>query len=73
MAVPLRIGHYWIQALFSAHAVAAYDISDLAHIREVSRVTFDDKQTPHWIASDADGHRIRRPWAAAPCGQGVVR
>jgi len=57
-AVPLRIGHYWIQTLFSTHALAAYDISDLANIREVSRVTFDDKQKPHWIASDADGRRI---------------
>jgi hypothetical protein len=57
-AVPLRIGHYWVQTLFSAHALATYDISDLAHFREVSRVTFDDKQKPHWIAADADGRRI---------------
>jgi hypothetical protein len=56
--VPLRIGHYWIQTLFSAHALAAYDISDPAHIREVSRVTFDDKQKPHWISADQDGRRI---------------
>ena len=57
-AVPLRIGHYWVQTLFSAHALAAYDISDLAQIREVSRVTFDEKQKPHWIARDADSRRI---------------
>jgi len=57
-AVPLRIGHYWIQTLFSAHALASYDISDLAHIREVSRVTLDDKQKPHWIAADADSRRV---------------
>ena len=57
-AVPLRIGHYWVQTLFSAHAVAAYDISDLAHVREVSRVSFDEKQKPHWIAADPDGRRI---------------
>jgi hypothetical protein len=56
--VPLRIDHYWVQTLFSAHALAAYDISDLTHIREVSRVTFDEKQKPHWIANDAEGHRI---------------
>jgi hypothetical protein len=56
--VPLRIGHYWVQAQSSVHALAAYDISDLAQIREVSRVTFDDKQKPHWIAADADGRRI---------------
>ena len=57
-AVPLRIGHYWVQTLFSAHALVAYDISDLAHMREVSRITFDDKQKPHWISVDADGERI---------------
>ena len=55
---PLRIGHYWIQTLFSVHALAAYDISDLGHIREVSRGTFDDKQKPHWISADEDGRRI---------------
>lgn len=57
-AVPLRIGHYWVQTLFSAHALAAYDISDLDHVREVSRITLDEKQTPHWIAADEDGQRI---------------
>ena len=57
-AVPLRIGNYWVQTLFSAHALAAYDISDLGNVREVSRVTLDDKQLPHWIASDSDGRRI---------------
>ncbi|MBZ5665070.1 MAG: selenium-binding family protein [Acidobacteriia bacterium] len=56
--VPLRIGHYWIQSLSSVHAVAAYDISDHGHIREISRVTFDDKQKPHWISADEDGRRI---------------
>jgi len=57
-AVPLRIGHYWVQTLFSAHAVAVYDISDPAKMREVSRVSFDEKQKPHWLAADSDGRRI---------------
>ena len=57
-AVPLRLGHYWVQTLFSAHAIAAYDISELGNIREMSRVMLDDKQLPHWIASDPDGRRI---------------
>jgi hypothetical protein len=56
--VPLLIGHYWLQSLSSVHALATYDVSDLGHIREVSRVTFDDKQKPHWIAADTDGRRI---------------
>ena len=57
-AVPVRIGHYWVQTLFSAHALAAYDITDLAHIREVSRITLDEKQKPHWISADGDNRRI---------------
>jgi len=56
--VPLRIGHYWVQTLFSAHALAAYDVSDPGHIREVSRIALDEKQKPHWIAADAEGRRI---------------
>jgi hypothetical protein len=57
-AVPLRIGHYWIQTLYTTHEVAVYDVSDLNHIREVSRISLDDKQKPHWLAADEDGHRI---------------
>jgi hypothetical protein len=56
--VPLRLGHYWIQTLSTVHALVACDISDLNHIREVSRVTFDEKQKPHWIAADPTGRRI---------------
>jgi hypothetical protein len=56
--VPLRIGHYWVQTQSSVHVLATYDISDLAHMREVSRLTFDDKQKPHWIAADTDSRRI---------------
>jgi len=56
--VPLRIGHYWIQTLSSMHAVASYDISDLSHISEVSRLTLDEKQKPHWISADPEGRRI---------------
>ncbi|HZP61973.1 MAG TPA: hypothetical protein VFB28_01055 [Terriglobales bacterium] len=57
-AVPLRIGKYWIQTLFSNHALVSYDISDLGNMREVSRIQFDEKQNPHWIASDSTNRRI---------------
>jgi hypothetical protein len=57
-AVPLRIGHYWVQTLFTAHAVAVYDLSNLSNVREVARVMFDDQQKPHWIAADPNGRRI---------------
>jgi hypothetical protein len=57
-AVPLRMGRYWIQTLFSNHAVAVFDVSDPAKMHEVSRLTFDDKHEPHWIAGDPSGRRI---------------
>jgi len=57
-AVPLRLGKYWIQTLFTAHALAAYKITDPTDIKEVSRLTLDDKQKPHWIAASQDGRRI---------------
>ncbi len=56
--VPVRIGHYWVAAQSSVHAIVVYDIADLAQIREVSRVKFDDKQKPHWLSADEDGRRI---------------
>jgi len=47
-----------VQTLFSAHALAAYDISDLANIREVSRITLNEHQLPHWISASATGQRL---------------
>jgi hypothetical protein len=57
-AVPLRIGQFWVQTLSSAHSLASFDVSDPTQVKEVSRVTFDDKQRPHWISADAFGRRI---------------
>lgn len=56
--VPLQIGRYWIQTLSTVRALVAYDTSDLAHIRETSRLQLDDKQFPHWISADLDQRRI---------------
>lgn len=57
-AVPLRLGQYWVQTLFSAHAVVTLDIADLAHPKEVSRISLDAAQKPHWIAAEPGGRRI---------------
>lgn len=56
--VPLLLGHFWIQTLSSARAVVVEDISSPEHMREVSRVTFDSKQWPHWISADSSGRRL---------------
>jgi WD40 repeat protein len=55
--VPLRIGRYWVGTLFDKHAVAVYDLNT-PDVKEVSRVTLDDKQRPHWLSADATGKRI---------------
>jgi hypothetical protein len=55
-ATPVVVGHHWIQANAPAHEVFSLDVSDLAHVRKVSSITFDERQRPHWLATD--GSRI---------------
>lgn len=56
--VPLVASHYWLQPVPSEHALLALDVTDPVHPREVSRVTFDTTEHPHWIALDPTGRRI---------------
>ena len=55
--MPLRIGGFWVQTLHPRRA-RVYDLSDPSNMKEVSRITFDGKQKPHWIAADEGGRRI---------------
>jgi len=55
-AMPVVIGHYWIQANAATHRVFSLDIGDLKNVRVVSDVIFDERQRPHWLATD--GSRI---------------
>ena len=55
-ATPVVVGNYWIQANAPAHEVFSLDVSDVAHVRKVSSVSFDERQRPHWVASD--GSRV---------------
>jgi hypothetical protein len=55
-AMPLVIGHYWIQANAATHRVFSLDVHDLTNVRAISSVTLDDRQRPHWLATD--GSRI---------------
>ena len=55
-ATPVVVGQYWIQANAGARRVFALDVSDLKHIRQTSSVSFDERQRPHWLATD--GTRI---------------
>lgn len=51
-ATPVVIGDYWVQAHANDHRVFALDVSDLKNVREVSSVSFDERQRPHWVATD---------------------
>jgi hypothetical protein len=55
-AMPVVIGDYWVQANAPGHRVFSLDIHDLKNIRPVSSVSFDDRQRPHWLATD--GSRV---------------
>jgi len=55
-ATPVVVGHYWIQANAPDRRVFVLDVSDVTHVRQVSSVSFDDRQRPHWLATD--GTRI---------------
>ncbi|HEY4132667.1 MAG TPA: hypothetical protein VGM50_18785, partial [Gemmatimonadaceae bacterium] len=55
-AMPVVIGNYWIQANAAAHYIFSLDVRDLRNVQRVSSVTLDERQRPHWLATD--GSRI---------------
>jgi hypothetical protein len=57
-AVPVVMGHFWIQPSGPEHAVISLDISDPSRPREVSRITLDSNETPHWLAREPNGDRL---------------
>jgi len=56
--VPLLAGHFWLQPVPDAHALVSMDITDPIHPREVSRVTLDQGESPHWISMESTGRRL---------------
>ena len=55
-AMPVVIGNYWIQANAATHRIFSLDVRDLTKVRVVSSITLDERQRPHWLATD--GSRI---------------
>lgn len=51
-ATPVVIGNYWIQSNAETHRVFSLDVRDLTNVRTISSVLFDDRQRPHWLATD---------------------
>ena len=55
-AMPLVIGNYWIQANAETHRIFSLDVRDLTNVLAISSVTLDERQRPHWLATD--GSRV---------------
>jgi hypothetical protein len=57
-AVPVVAGRFWLQTSGAEHSVLSLDISNSGRPREVSRLTLQPDQVPHWIALEPFGHRL---------------
>jgi hypothetical protein len=52
-AVPIVVGHYWVQTAAALPGVIVLDISNPAQPVEVSRLVLDKRyMMPHWLAAD---------------------
>ena len=57
-AVPVVAGRFWLQPSGPEHSVLSLDISNPGRPREVSRLTLQPDQVPHWIAIEPSGDRL---------------
>lgn len=55
-ATPVVVGGFWVQANAATHRIFSLDVRDPMHVRAASSVTLDERQRPHWLATD--GSRI---------------
>lgn len=57
-AIPVVSGDHYLVTVPAWSAVVSLDISNPANPREVSRVSFDSTDVPHWIAISPDQRRV---------------
>ncbi len=57
-AIPVVTGNHYLVTVPAWSAVVSLDISDPSHPREVSRVSLDSADIPHWIALEPNGKRV---------------
>jgi hypothetical protein len=57
-AIPVIAGDYYMVTVPAWSAVVSLDISDPANPREVSRITLDSTDVPHWISLSPDRRRV---------------
>jgi hypothetical protein len=56
--VPTIVGHYLVQSVPGIHGYIVLDIADGTNPREVSRLTINDKYSPHWTGWDPISRRV---------------
>lgn len=57
-AVPVVAGQFWIQPSGPEHAVVSLDVSDPARPTEVSRLTLQADEVPHWVGLEPKADRL---------------
>lgn len=57
-ALPVIAGKYWVATVPASNALVSLDVSNPSKPREVSRLTFEKTDKPHWIALEPNGRRI---------------
>lgn len=57
-AIPVIVGRYYLVTVPAWSAVVSLDIANPRAPKEVSRVTFDSTDVPHWIAVSPDQRRV---------------
>jgi hypothetical protein len=57
-AVPVVVGHYWVQTAMSGHALASLDVTDLSHPVQAGHLVLESDALPHWISHEPDGNRL---------------
>jgi hypothetical protein len=56
--VPTIVGHYFIQSVYAAHALAVLDISNPAKPVQVAWLKIDETFGPHWTGWDERTQRL---------------
>lgn len=57
-AIPVVRGNHWLVTVPSVPGVVSLDISNPTAPREVSRITLDSTDIPHWIGLEPKGNRV---------------
>ncbi len=57
-ALPVVAGNYWVATVPDSNALVSLDISNPSKPLEVSRLTLEKTDKPHWISLEPNGKRI---------------